>query len=144
MSPGTGVRFTGVPVIPAGAAALTLSDLLVGRPGSGLSWEHAGEEVPLNPANAWTPAQLGTLRYSREGAVPGRRYTTRIELWATGKGRQPASVVAFEETATQAVEEVQRELAFRNLAPGTYRLVVRVTDQVTHQTVARERVLPIR
>lgn len=56
---GTGRMLRDVPVIALGGTTLTLSDLILGRAGSGLSWKNGeGLLVELNPTGAWRKSDV--------------------------------------------------------------------------------------
>lgn len=142
---GSGVRNNAVPVPPKGGGQLVLGDPIIGRAGSGLSWQHNGESIPLNPTNAWRRDELALLTYEVDGQVVGRSYETRYELWkATGKPKAPTIVITSKIVARAVGETVHRELALKELEPGTYRLVIRVKDVVSGQESVRERMIPVR
>ncbi len=142
---GSGVRFPRVPVPAFTGKSLALSDPIIGRAGSGLSWQHNGESFPLNPTNAWRRDEPALLSYEVDGQVTGRSYETRYELWkTTGKPKAPTSVITSKSVARAMRETVHRELSLKELAEGTYRLVIRVKDVVSGQESARERMVPVR
>ncbi len=78
---GTGRRFRAVPIVTFDGKSLELSDPILGREGSGLSWRHGTESIPLNPTNAWRTDEPVILSYELDGMTPGHDYQTRYELW---------------------------------------------------------------
>jgi hypothetical protein len=142
---GAGTRFTGVPVARFDGRTLTLGDPILGREGSGLTWQRNGAAIPLNPTSVWRMDEPAILNYEVDGLVPGRSYRTSLELWdASGKPKQPRNRIAFVGAATSGHDVVQREISLQALSPGSYRLVVIVTDEATGQSVIRERRLNVR
>jgi hypothetical protein len=142
---GNGVAFDRVPVVGGAGGALRMSDPIVGRVGSGLRWSGRGATVPLNPTGAWQRGEPGELHVEVLGLVPGRQYALAIALREGGDAEAPARVVISESLeAGSSTVWVQRVLSFENLEPGDYRLVVRVTDPLTGDTVERERMVPVR
>jgi hypothetical protein len=142
---GFGSRFDGVPVVSQVGAALRLGDPILGRPASGLRWSRHGQAVPLNPTGAWRRNEEATLSVEVFGLVAGRPYDVAIEL-LEGEGENAAERIGLVEriNATGATQPVQRSLSFANLHPGDYRLVVRVTDTTTGESVRREREVAVR
>lgn len=140
---GSGMTADPVPVLAPGDG-FALGDPILGRESSGLAWRHLGVRVPLNPTGAWRRDETGTLSLEIHGLTPGRNYRLAVEL-REAEAREGDAVlsVAGDFSADRAVMMVQREVSFRNLEPGTYRLVVHVTDPVTGQQVRRERLVPI-
>ena len=138
---GTGRMLRDVPVISLGAPTLTLSDLILGRAGSGLSWKNArGILVELNPTGAWRKSDVAVLNYTIAGAVPGHVLDTRIEIWDTkGQPKKPRLTIGFSETATGVTQEVRRELVLRELEAGAYRILVSIRDATANVASSRER-----
>jgi hypothetical protein len=142
---GTGERIASLPVVPFDGHTLRLGDPILGREGSGLTWNHGGESIPLNATNAWRKDEPAILTYAIDGLTPGHEYRTRIELWdAAGQPRTPRNVTSFTEQATAISQTLQRSLSLRELGPGNYRLVVHVKDVSTGTEVSRERRLAVR
>ena len=142
---GTGRRFRGVPIAAFDGKSFALSDPILGREGSGLSWQHGTVSIPLNPTNAWRPSESVILSYEMDGMIPGHEYQTRFELWKTvGKPKSPSLVITGRAVANAARSSVRRELALKELSAGDYRLVVRVRDMASGHEVARERLIAVR
>jgi len=138
---GTGRMLRDVPVIALGGTTLTLSDPILGRAGSGLSWKSSGGLlVELNPTGAWRKSDVAILNYTITGTVAGHVLDTRIEIWDTkGQAKKPRIAIGFSETATGITQEVRRELLLRELDAGAYRMVVTVHDAIENVTSLRER-----
>lgn len=138
---GTGRMLRDVPVIALGATTLTLSDPILGRAGSGLTWKNGrGVLVELNPTGAWRKSDVAVLNYTIAGAVPGHVLDTRIEIWDTkGQPKKPRIAIGFSETATGITQEVRRELLLRELEAGAYRMVVSIRDATENVASSRER-----
>lgn len=142
---GTGQRIGRVPVVAFDGKRLQVGDAILGSPLSGLSWTHEGERIPLNPRNAWRPDEPATLTYEVDGLVIGRAYETHIEVWESGGNPKTFKTsVGFTSAATATRMTQQRELSLRELAPGDYRLVIRVRDTVSGTEVTRDRRLAVR
>jgi hypothetical protein len=123
-------------VIPAAAGALTVSDLVLGREGSGVRWQSGTTAVPLHPLNVYSKGGDAEVYYQLAGLTAGTRYTSRLELFgAEDDAKKPARLsIAFETTAASDRAEVSRSLGLQNLAPGRYR--VRLTVRGGEQTAA--------
>lgn len=142
---GTGRRFRAVPIAAFDGKSLELSDPILGREGSGLSWRHGAESVPLNPTNAWRTDEAVILSYEMDGMTPGHEYQTRYELWKTvGNPKTPSLVITGNAVASAARTSTRRELALKELSAGDYRLVVRVRDTTSGREVTRERRIAVR
>jgi hypothetical protein len=142
---GTGHRFRSVPIAAFTGKSLELSDPILGREGAGLSWQHGGESIPLNPTNAWRSNESVILSYELDGMTVGHNYETRYELWkADGRPTKPNLVITGNAAATSTRATTRRELAVKQLSDGDYRLVVRVKDATTGAEVVRERRIAVR
>jgi hypothetical protein len=142
---GTGQRIGSVPVVGFDGKTLRLGDPILGSPASGLTWTHDGDQIPLNPRNAWRPDELAILNYQVDGLVVGRGYETHIEVWETaGNPKTFKTSIGFTNPATAARMSLQRELSLRELTSGDYRIVLRVRDTVTGTEVIRDRRLAVR
>jgi hypothetical protein len=142
---GAGERIANVPVVAFDGTTLRLGDLILGSPTSGLSWTHDGDNIPLNPRNAWRPDEPAVLTYQVDGFVIGRAYETHIEIWATdGSPTGFKTSVEFTSPATSTRMSFQRELSLRELTQGDYRIVLRIRDTVSGTEVTRERRLAVR
>lgn len=138
---GSGERIRDIPVVAFDGKALRLSDPILGSAESGLTWNHDGDRIPLNPRNAWRPDELAVLSYQVDGLVRGRSYETRIEIWQGAALKN--SLIAATPAASESMT-AQKELSLRELAPGDYRIVLRIRDTVTGSEVSRERKLAVR
>lgn len=110
--------------IPDARGALSVSDLVLGREGSGVRWQSGATAVPLHPLNAYPKGGTAEVYYQLAGLRDGTRYTSRIELFgAEDDAKKPARLsIDFETTATTERIEVARSLGLQNLAPGRYRV----------------------
>ncbi|MBP7621443.1 MAG: hypothetical protein KA745_10785, partial [Gemmatimonadales bacterium] len=120
-------------VVPSSRAALSVSDIVLGREGSGVRWQSGATTVPLHPLNAYPKGGTAEVYYQLAGLKSGARYATRLELFgAEDDAKKPARLsIDFETTATDTRAEVSRSLGLQNLAPGRYRvrLTVRGGDE---------------
>lgn len=142
---GAGGRVAPVSVIPQDGRVLGLSDPILGRTGSGDTWQRAGGPVSLNPTNAWTREDEAPLYYELDGLVAGRSYAIEVEIWdGDGKGKAPQTRVGFSLVATSTRQCGEQLVSFKQLKPGDYRLVLRVRDAVGGATVERSRSVAVR
>lgn len=115
-------------VVPTVGGGLTVSDVVLGREGSGVRWNSGATLVPLNPLNAYLTGESAELYYQIGGQVQGVRYATRLEFFKAGEEDKPPKLaIAFRGEARTAREEVLRTVALGELAPGRYRLRVTVS-----------------
>ena len=123
-------------VVPTSRNALSISDLVLGREGSGVRWQSGATNVPLHPLNAYPRDGEAELYYQLTGLRDGERYATRVELSGSDDGERepPRLAIASEATATGERTEVSRTLGLKSLAPGRYRL--RLTVQHGHESVS--------
>ncbi len=142
---GAGGRIAPVSVIPRDGRVLRLSDPVLGRAGSGVTWQHAGDAVSLNPTNAWTRDDEAPLYYELDGLVVGRSYAIEVEIWEGGaKAKSPETRVAFSLVATGVSHRGEQLVSFKQLKTGDYRLVLRVRDAVGGASVERSRSVAVR
>jgi hypothetical protein len=142
---GTGQRIGNVPVVAFDGKTLRLGDPILGSPTSGLVWAHDGDQIPLNPRNAWRPDELATLSYQVDGLVVGHMYETRIEVWeSSGNPKTFKTSFGFTAAATSTRMSLQRDLSLREFTRGDYRIVLRVRDTVTGNEVTQDRKLAVR
>ncbi|HXO84659.1 MAG TPA: hypothetical protein VN803_03955, partial [Gemmatimonadales bacterium] len=127
-----------------------VSDLVVGREGSGLVWfSPAGDTVRLNPLQRFPEGSAVNLYYEIYGLATGTPYHTVVRLEREGGrsvfnsigrlfggGRSPV-LLEFDAPSTGAVTRVQRGLELRDVSKGTYRLSVVITDPATSTSVTR-------
>lgn len=124
---------------------LVISDLMLGREGSGLSWRYGGEARPLNPLNAYPKGGDATLFYELGGLRPGTSYevTTSVRKANSDPRSKPDVQSGFTLTATTSYQLVSREIGLANLRPGGYLIEVTVTESGTTTSVSRQRALNI-
>ncbi|MBW8772419.1 MAG: GWxTD domain-containing protein [Gemmatimonadetes bacterium] len=123
--------FSGVPAVDLTTSKLVVSDLIVGREGSGASWTApSGTTIPLQPLNAWGPSEAVAVSFEVSGLAAGRSYRIRIGLGDIGadSAAPPKASVEFEAVASGAREWVSQTLSLKGVRPGRYLMTVTVTD----------------
>ena len=128
---------------------VAVSDVVVGREGSGLVWLTQGDTVRLNPLNRFPEGSAAELYYEIYGLARGASYHTVVRLEKEGGkslfgairglfggGRSPV-LLEFDAPADGPVTRVHRGIALRDVGKGNYRLTVIVTDPATGVTATR-------
>ena len=127
-----------------------VSDVVVGREGSGLVWHTpAGDTVRLNPLQRFPQGSGVNLYYEIYGLDRGVAYHTVVRLEREGGrsvfsaigrlfggGRSPV-LLEFDAPSDGPVTRVQRGIELRDVSNGNYRLVVTISDPVTGASVTR-------
>jgi GWxTD domain-containing protein len=128
----------------------SVSDIVVGREGSGLTWlTPAGDTVRLNPLQRFPEGSGVNLYYEVYGLNRGAAYHTVVRLTREGGrslfgaighlfggGRSPV-LLEFDAPSDGPVTRVQRGIELRDVAKGSYRLVVTISDPATGVSVTR-------
>jgi GWxTD domain-containing protein len=132
---------------------LAVSDVVVGREGSGLVWVQAqrGDTVLLNPLSRFPEGSAAELYYEIYGLARGATYHTVVRLEREGRrslfgairglfggGRAPV-LLEFDAAAEGLVTRVHRGVALRDVAKGSYRLTVVISDPASGASVTRTR-----
>jgi hypothetical protein len=123
--------------------ALTLSDLVFGREGSGLTWNSPHGSVLLSPLDAYPRKGAVEVYYELSGAEPGSEYVTRIALAGVSGDAKGTVTLTFHEQAHDQLLHLRRSVALDRLEGGQYRMTVTVTEAGTDRTVTRERMLNV-
>ncbi|HWC74160.1 MAG TPA: GWxTD domain-containing protein [Gemmatimonadales bacterium] len=128
----------------------SVSDVVVGREGSGLVW-HApsGDTVRLNPLQRFPEGSAVNLYYEIYGLARGAGYHTVVRLQREGGqslfgaigrlfggGRSPV-LLEFDSPSDGPITRVQRGIELRDVGKGSYRLSVTISDPVTGRSVTR-------
>ena len=130
----------GVPAVDLSLPDLAMSDLVVGREGSGVTWTRPnGTSIPLQPLNAWRTTDAMAINFEVSGLSAGQPYKVRIGIADLGADttQPPKAAVEFANQASGARELVTQSLGLRSLRPGRYLLTATVT--VGDRVLRRER-----
>lgn len=107
---------------------LRISDVVLGREGSGVTWNSGTTRVAMNPLNAYAKGATAELYYQLSGLKSGQAYVTRLEFLPAAEKEAKAKLsLSFPATADAERAEVVRSIGLENLDPGSYRLRVTVT-----------------
>lgn len=131
--------------IPHPSKDLQISDLVLGRRQSGLSWGYSGERISLNPLNAYPKGGDAELYYELDGLTVGESYEvkTSVRRADSRPGEKPEVQSGFEIVSAAKYQSVTRGVGLANLNPGAYLLEVKVEEARTGRTVTRQRALNI-
>jgi GWxTD domain-containing protein len=115
-----------------------VSDVVVGRDGSGLVWN----TVPLNPLQRYPEGSAAELYYEVYGLAAGAIYHTVVRLEREGRrglfgGRRAPVLLEFDAPADGPRTQVRRGIALRDVSPGNYRLTVVISDPASGVSVTR-------
>ncbi len=127
-----------------------VSDVVVGRAGSGLVWVSSpSDTIWLNPLNRFPEGSAAELYYEVYGLASGAPYHTVVRLEKEGGhslfgairglfggGRSPV-LLEFDAPADGPVTHVHRGIALRDVGKGNYRLTVVLTDPASGVSVTR-------
>ena len=112
--------------VPGPADSLVVSDLIVGRRGSGLLWRRGEDLVALNPLNGFPRDGTAEVYWEVGGLRPGAEYTTTIEIRRQGQRGDARLALKFTDHAVADPTPVTRTVDLNRLDPGGYTLTVRL------------------
>lgn len=130
--------------------AFAVSDIVVGREGSGLVWfSPAGDTVRLNPLERFPTGSGVNVYYEVYGLATGAPYHTVVRLEREGGrslfgsigrlfggGHSPV-LLEFDAPSSGPVTREQRGIELRDVSKGTYRLTVVISDPASGTRVTR-------
>ncbi|HEV8265068.1 MAG TPA: GWxTD domain-containing protein [Gemmatimonadales bacterium] len=145
------VRVDSLDVSALDGRRFAVSDVVVGRAGSGLVWLPPGDTVRLNPLNRFPEGSGADLYYELYGLPRGAPYHTVVRLEREGGrsllsairglfgGNRAPVLLEFDAAAEGPVTRVHRAVELRDVGKGTYRLTVIITDPSSGSSVTRTR-----
>ena len=145
------VRRDSLDAPPLDGRRTELSDLVLGRMGSGIVWLPPGDTIPLNPLGQYPQGASVELYYEVHGLAAGREYRTEITMEPAGGpslfgrirglfgGRRAPISLAFDAPAAGPVTRVRRTVELGDLGRGAYLLTIRVIDPDGGTTHLRRR-----
>ena len=132
--------------VPGEAGTLSMSDLVLGRNGSGLVWQHQGRSVFLNPLESFREGASLELYYEVEGTRPRVAYKTTLNFTRIqgrgGRGKDQVSL-GFTDQSEGTTLVVQRSIGLNELGAGRYLLSVSITDEDAGRTLTRQRLITV-
>jgi GWxTD domain-containing protein len=144
---GTIVKGDSVYVDTLTGRRFAISDLVVGRAGSGLVWSSGSDTVFLNPLERFPEGGTAELYYEVYGLPPGAVYHTEIRLERRGGrsvmsrlfggGKRQPVLLEFDAPSGGPVTRVRRQVELRDAPRGPYGLVLRITDPATGTVLTR-------
>ena len=140
---GTGGAMGRLGVVVPDAAGLSLSDLVFGRAGAGLTWQSPTGPVPLNPLDVYPRGGAVELYYEAHGLTAGRRYRSTIGIRGVAGDAKGEVGIAFEEAATEPNEAFRRRIDLARLRGGQYRLTLTLEEIETGTKVSRDRLINV-
>ena len=127
-----------------------ISDLVVGRAGSGLVWSDGSDTVLLNPLDRFPEGGIAELYYEVYGVPPGAVYHTEIRLERHGGrsafgavsrlfggGKRQPVLLEFDAPSGGRVNRVHRQVDLRDAPRGSYSLILRISDPATGTALTR-------
>jgi len=139
-------------VAAAGSGGLALSDIALGAPRLSAEWEGGlGERIRLNPLGAWRSGSDLDLYAEVYGTSSGAPLAVELTLSRLGGGKflgilggkKRSLTVTSTEPARGATSPIRKTVTLTDLAPGEYRLRVRVRDG-EGRAAERERTILVR
>lgn len=112
-------------VVPEGAA-LGMSDIVVGRPGSNPPWPAAGEPFPLNALGAWASGETVDWYAEVWGLPAGTEFRLALALTPAEASNQRTIRITSTERSAGTFTPIRRQVVLDALPTGQYTLTVRV------------------
>jgi hypothetical protein len=110
-------------------SGVALSDIILGRDSSGLSWWSGTDRLKLNPSGQVSRNEQLYLYYQLGGLPLGRPYQTSLEVSrATSPKDKPLITLSYDEVADSSVMEIQRVLDLTRLDPGVHTIQLTIRD----------------
>jgi GWxTD domain-containing protein len=141
--------------VPDFATAYEMSDLIVGRVGSGLTWVSGRDSVNLSPTARFSPTDTLHVYYELHGLVEGDAYESRLEVKKEGGGSVfgfikrlfggggPPISLRFEGVASGPTTRILQTVDISALEPGRYKLRVIIEDPQENRRLERETAIEV-
>jgi len=148
---------------PRDGHTYALSDVVVGRGGSGLVWAARHPEgdssvvdsVLLNPMGRYPSGSVAELYFEVYGLAAGQTYHTEVRVERQGGrsifgaigglfgGHRAPALLAFDATATGPLSRVHRGIALKDVATGNYVLTLTLTDPASGRRLVKRQSLQV-
>jgi hypothetical protein len=124
--------------LPGVERALMVSDLVLGRDGSGVRWNSGATEVAFNPLNSYRIGETASVYFQLSGMTSGASYDMRFEFFrAADDPKRPARlVIGYPQVAAEPRMEISRSLGLKTLDPGRYRVKLTIRGRSGDETSA--------
>jgi hypothetical protein len=138
--------------VPDFGEGFQVSDVVLGREGSGLVWRRPDGEIPLNPLERFPRDGAATLYYEVHGLPQGAGIATEVRVRPQGGrsllrrvfgGRGGAELAYTTVTDAPGRSRVRQTLDLGGLRPGRYQLEVALTDVATGRRQVRRQLFEI-
>jgi hypothetical protein len=125
------VAAIGAVKLPGESEGLELSDLVLGKEGTGLTWPSGTSEVSLNPLNAYHVGGTAEVYFQIRGLRTGAEVSTTYRIFRAqdDSTRPPRLEMRTSGRASGDRWEVSRRLGLGRLKAGAYRVEVTVSDR---------------
>jgi GWxTD domain-containing protein len=137
------------------ADSVTVSDLVLGRVGSGARWISGPDTVSVTARRRFPAEAPLEVYYEVHGLPPGESYQSRLEVRKQGGGSVfgwlgrlfggggPPIALSFDGVATGPTTRVLQTVDVTNLTPGRYRLRILVRAGEATERIEREITLDV-
>ncbi|MDH3455999.1 MAG: GWxTD domain-containing protein [Gemmatimonadota bacterium] len=137
-------------LVPDFATAFEMSDLIVGRVGSGLTWVSGRDSVNLSPTARFSPTDTLHVYYELHGLAEGDGYRSRLEVKKDGGGSifgffkrlfgggGPPISLRFNGVASGPTTRILQTVDIGALEPGRYQIRVIIEDPQENGRLERE------
>jgi hypothetical protein len=130
-------------VVVSAGNSLSLSDLVFGRTGAGLSWQSPTGPVPLNPLDVYPRGGVVELYYEAHGLTVGGRYRSTVQIRGVAGDAKGEVGMTFEEMANGSSEAFRRSIDLARLRGGQYQLTLTVEEIGADAKATRTRLINV-
>jgi hypothetical protein len=109
-----------------GSPAITLSDIITGRPGQPDWIAPDGMPFPALLSERWQPGAEVAMYFQVHNVPAGEEYRTSIEVSSGRPNAKPLVRIAFTDRSAGSTTHMRKSLGLTQLKPGRYQLSVRV------------------
>jgi hypothetical protein len=109
---------------------ITVSDIILGHQRGALRFRYDTVDVQVDPRNVFVPNDTLTAFYIVTGIAPAAQIRTELEIRSENKSRISLS---FQEQGSAGTEIGLRSIDLKDLRPGRYSVLVKVTEVATNR-----------